>query len=284
MPLSIRDFRQQHDQLLMLADRLQAIINGGIYKNAPEAEVAIVTLAAYLRLHLKAEEGLYTELLKSPDEVARSTARRFENEMGGLGNIFSQYVDEWTLPVIEANYENFKQSSDQVLQALRNRIHQENTLLYALATDMAVSDRKSSGATVVKCRTVPLICVVDDHPGDFLLLTEAWRSAEVVADLEHSCSSRTFLDRAERDPTPGLVIIDINMPDMNGMELLKRLRSMPAYSRIPLVLSSTASHPQDIEAAYALGATGYFSKPNTFDGYAPFVQAMKDLIAYHTVV
>jgi len=63
-----------------------------------------------------------------------------------------------------------------------------------------------------------------------------------------------------------LVLLDLNMPRMNGLETVKAIRAKFPINPIPTVIISTASHPLYIEQAYACGATDFITKPNSFEG------------------
>jgi CheY-like chemotaxis protein len=70
----------------------------------------------------------------------------------------------------------------------------------------------------------------------------------------------------EKEP-PDLVLMDVRLPRVTGLEVLRALRADARYRQTPLVILTSSSHRGDIEMAYALGANGYVSKPVEFDAY-----------------
>ena len=70
---------------------------------------------------------------------------------------------------------------------------------------------------------------------------------------------------------PSVVLLDINMPDYDGFEILQKLRGMDRYDRVPIiVMATTSSSPQDREQSKNLGANAFWTKPNGIKGYIEF--------------
>ena len=76
-------------------------------------------------------------------------------------------------------------------------------------------------------------------------------------------------------PRPSLILLDLNMPRVNGTEVLERLREEPELSRIPVVILTTSDEERDISRSYALGANAYMVKPSAFDEMVSFAQIVK---------
>jgi two-component system phosphate regulon response regulator PhoB len=70
----------------------------------------------------------------------------------------------------------------------------------------------------------------------------------------------TALREAHRDP-PDLVILDVRMPRMSGLDVCRELRASPRTARVPIIMLTARARPQDLEQAYAAGATDYVVKP-----------------------
>jgi CheY-like chemotaxis protein len=66
---------------------------------------------------------------------------------------------------------------------------------------------------------------------------------------------------------PDLVIVDINMPKINGLEVLKKIKSHPDFKIIPVVILTTSSESSDIQTAYQMGANSYIVKPVDFEKF-----------------
>ncbi len=84
-------------------------------------------------------------------------------------------------------------------------------------------------------------------------------------------------DIIEDQPEIGLFILDLNLPKVNGMEVLKYLKENPKFSAIPVVVLSTSSDQKTIFEAYNNGANGYITKPVAYD---EFVSKIESLIEY----
>ncbi len=75
----------------------------------------------------------------------------------------------------------------------------------------------------------------------------------------------------ESSPRPDMIILDINMPGMNGKEALKRIKSDPDFKKIPVVMLSTSTYEKDITESYLLGANAYTVKPFDVDQYMQLI-------------
>lgn len=70
-----------------------------------------------------------------------------------------------------------------------------------------------------------------------------------------------FIAALKLVPQPSLILLDVNMPDMNGFAVLSRLRQHAAVGNVPVVMLTSCSAPDDVARAFKLGADGYLSKP-----------------------
>jgi CheY-like chemotaxis protein len=75
-------------------------------------------------------------------------------------------------------------------------------------------------------------------------------------------------------PRPGLILLDLNMPRVDGREALRELKSDPALKQIPVVVLTTSKTEEDILRSYNLGANCYISKPVTFEGLVEVVKVL----------
>lgn len=113
------------------------------------------------------------------------------------------------------------------------------------------------------------ILMADDDEDDILLTQDAMEAAGIVHNLMTVSDGQQLLSylRAQDDEHkyPSVILLDLNMPIMDGREVLKELKNDALLKAIPVVILSTSSLDEDINQGYALGASAYFSKPDNFD-------------------
>ncbi len=119
-----------------------------------------------------------------------------------------------------------------------------------------------------------LILLVDDNPEDQYLTTEAFRAAGGNNNIFTLGSGAELLAYLRREgayaaegtaPRPDLVLLDLNMPRMNGHETLAALRKIDAVSNLPVIIYSTSEVDEDVNQAYRGGANSYIAKPDSFE-------------------
>jgi chemotaxis family two-component system response regulator Rcp1 len=125
------------------------------------------------------------------------------------------------------------------------------------------------------------ILVVDDNPDDVDLLRIAMEGSGLVADIEVACDGRQAIAALQRDggadgPTsPRLVVLDLNMPIMNGHEVLARMQADASLRRIPVIVLTTSDAPADRNRCLASGAREYLVKPRRFADFAPIIVRLR---------
>ena len=112
-----------------------------------------------------------------------------------------------------------------------------------------------------------LILVAEDEPADVHLLRLALREVGIAAELQHGVDGREALEYLRRQgmrfaeaTRPDLILLDLNMPRMDGREVLAAVKGDAALCDIPVVVLSTSEVERDVLAAYRLDAAGYLSK------------------------
>jgi two-component system response regulator len=120
------------------------------------------------------------------------------------------------------------------------------------------------------------ILLVEDSPTDGEMTLRALRRnnlANRVHWVKDGAEALDFLFRAGayagRDPaaTPKLVMLDIKMPKVDGIEVLRRLKAEPATRAIPVVMMTSSSEERDVMASYELGVNSYIVKPVEFENF-----------------
>jgi CheY-like chemotaxis protein len=138
--------------------------------------------------------------------------------------------------------------------------------------------------------TDKVILLVEDNPDDELLTLRALKKTGVQNEVVVAHDGVEALDylfasgpHAGRDPTrmPQLILLDLKLPRVNGLEVLKRLRSDERTRLLPVVILSSSREQQDMLDSYGLGANSYVRKPVNFD---QFVSAVELLRSYWLVL
>jgi CheY-like chemotaxis protein len=80
----------------------------------------------------------------------------------------------------------------------------------------------------------------------------------------------------ETAPRPGIILLDLNMPRMDGREALEKIKEDPTFRSIPVVVMTTSEAEEDIVRSYDLGAASYITKPVTFEGLLRVMRAIGD--------
>ena len=130
------------------------------------------------------------------------------------------------------------------------------------------------------------ILMADDDEDDRLLTQDALAESRVLNELHFVEDGVELLEYLERkgkfedksiSPRPGLILLDLNMPRMDGREALQVIKAHPNLKGIPVVILTTSKQEEDMVKGYNLGAASYITKPVTFDG---LVELMKTLGKY----
>ncbi len=126
------------------------------------------------------------------------------------------------------------------------------------------------------------ILMVEDNPGDVLLTREAMKAAKlgnrltVVGDGVEAMAYLRGEGRFAESIRPDLILLDLNLPRMDGREVLAELKTDPALKSIPVVVLTTSNAEQDVERAYNLHANCYITKPVDFEQFMKVVQQIDD--------
>ena len=134
------------------------------------------------------------------------------------------------------------------------------------------------------------ILLVEDNPDDAELTRIAFEQARIANQLSVVTDGAQALDylfargaHAARNPDdlPSLVLLDLNLPKLDGREVLQAIRANEATKSLPVVILTTSAEPFDLEASYELGVNSYIQKPVDFER---FVWAVKQVGLYWLVL
>jgi CheY-like chemotaxis protein len=108
-----------------------------------------------------------------------------------------------------------------------------------------------------------VVWVVDDDPDDQYLVKKVIASLDKPIDVRCFDSGVEFLDSINHQ-RPDVVLLDLNMPEINGMQALIKLKSNAQFKAIPVIIFSTSKSDRDIEEAYLNGACSFLSKEGSY--------------------
>ena len=126
------------------------------------------------------------------------------------------------------------------------------------------------------------ILLVEDNPSDEKLTLMAFKRAGLVNDIVVVRDGQEALDflfcagqYAERERTmPAMMLLDLNLPRINGLEVLRRIRQDSRAGLLPVVILTSSKEQEDIARSYSLGANAYVRKPVDFDEFVKAAQTL----------
>lgn len=131
-----------------------------------------------------------------------------------------------------------------------------------------------------------VVLLVEDEPADAHLVKVALRENRLLVDLHTACDGVEALqflrhqDRyAQADspvPRPDLILLDLNMPRMDGREFLSVIKEDPALADIPVVVLTTSDVERDVIASYHLRAAGFITKPVDIEQFSQAIRSLGD--------
>jgi CheY-like chemotaxis protein len=131
-------------------------------------------------------------------------------------------------------------------------------------------------------RTTKPVLLVEDDTIDAMTVRRAFRDLKLSNPLAHATNGEealTYLRDPEK-PKPCVILLDLNMPRMNGVEFMRVIKADPALKKIPVVVLTTSKDDRDIVDSYRLSAAGYIIKPVD---YKKFVEAIRTIDMYWTI-
>lgn len=122
------------------------------------------------------------------------------------------------------------------------------------------------------------LLLVEDELADALLFQDMLAEQDqdiTVHHVQNGQEALDFLTRPGQTSRPHLIVLDLNMPIMNGHEFLERVKVMPEVRSIPVLVLSTSEHPSDIHRAYDQQVSGYVVKPGNYQEYMHVLETIR---------
>jgi CheY-like chemotaxis protein len=126
------------------------------------------------------------------------------------------------------------------------------------------------------------ILLVEDNPGDVRLMQEAFREVKVAHRLNVVTTGREAMeflrhkDGHKNATRPDLILLDLNLPDIHGLEVLAAIKSDPELRRTPAVVFSSSQAREEVIGAYNLNANSYIAKPVELADYIRVVKGVEE--------
>ncbi len=134
--------------------------------------------------------------------------------------------------------------------------------------------------TVVRSRSLEIL-LVEDNPGDVRLMREALSDglrSNVLSVVTDGAAALAFLRREgtfHAAPQPDVILLDLNLPKMDGRQVLAAIKGDSRLRRIPVVVLTTSADERDVLGSYDLGANCYITKPVDLDQFLAAVRAIE---------
>jgi CheY-like chemotaxis protein len=132
--------------------------------------------------------------------------------------------------------------------------------------------------------SLPCLLLVEDNPMDLDLTLRAFNKKKFVNTIHVARDGEEALAWFARweagEPMPAVILLDINLPKVNGLEVLQQLKAHPEFRRIPVVVLTSSREDSDLKAAYDLGVSSYIEKPVSF---SKFIEVAEHIELYWCV-
>ncbi|MDB4297726.1 response regulator [Flavobacteriaceae bacterium] len=125
------------------------------------------------------------------------------------------------------------------------------------------------------------VLVIEDNFIEVMKFKKAIQKIGIAIDLFEASNGQIAIDKlTNKEVSPDLILLDLNMPDVNGIEFLKLIKANDSLRHIPMVILTTSSNPEDVQQCFALGVSGYVLKPLKYEDY---VDRIKKTLEYWQV-
>jgi CheY-like chemotaxis protein len=137
---------------------------------------------------------------------------------------------------------------------------------------------------IITFQNTPIL-LVEDNPLDLDLTLRAFTSQKITNPIQIARDGEealAFIPKWEQgEIRPVVILLDLKLPKVSGLEVLQIIKSHPEFKTIPVVILTTSAESTDVETAYQLGANSYIVKPVDFE---KFIEVAKNIELYWTVL
>lgn len=126
------------------------------------------------------------------------------------------------------------------------------------------------------------VLLVEDNPDDVTIVRRAMRKSDLKCDLYVASDGEEALDMLARKgefedtPRPDLILLDINLPKINGLEVLAKIKQDDQLKRIPVIVLTISEREEDMARAYDSGAASYMTKPVDSKDFERLIQTVQE--------
>ncbi|HVV44645.1 MAG TPA: response regulator [Bryobacteraceae bacterium] len=130
------------------------------------------------------------------------------------------------------------------------------------------------------------VLLVEDNPTDVFVIKDVLKEygldlqLSVATDGEEAVRYLQKIETDESSPCPALVLLDLNLPRIAGVDVLRKLRSEPRCHRTPVIVVSSSIADSDRRNSENLGVEAYFQKPGDLDAYGELARIIKDILGF----
>lgn len=133
----------------------------------------------------------------------------------------------------------------------------------------------------------PIILIIDDDEGHAFLIREILEAAGIAREIFHFSDGQAILDffyRTDSSPhaMPGetyVMLLDVRMPKVSGVEVLARFKSDPVLKKIPVIMLTTTDDARDVERCHQLGCNVYIQKPIDYEKFADAIKRLGSFVS-----
>jgi CheY-like chemotaxis protein len=122
----------------------------------------------------------------------------------------------------------------------------------------------------------PTILIVEDDEGHAILIRQNLEGAGMENRIEHFRDGQAildfFFDRRHQASETYLILLDIRMPKVDGIEVLRRLKAHPEFRKLPVIMLTTTDDTREVERCHQLGCNGYIQKPVDYEKFAEAIR------------